>query len=309
VSSQDYWDEYWQQGHITSFGSELPNNYVGELKEFWQSNVIELPAGSKILDLCSGNGALPKLFLESNKSLDITATDLANLDQVAVKTNITSKNKDALVKVLGRVDCTDLPFEACSFDVVTSQFGIEYSDICKTISQISRVLIDGGELLLVTHVDDSRFIKQNSQTKRFLEKITDFDFAKRLFDLAEAKFNNTPIGLSEQNQIDTFVVSIRNEYPQDFKDLYIESFVSMVQSQSSISEVNKLVVLFTNQITSYLARLTDLVNAALSEAKLKQVLAHAESLGLHCVYCQKLTENNQILGQKLKFVMTKSSKS
>src|SRR3546814_5678640 len=49
-----------------------------------------------------------------------------------------------------------LPFDDNSFDLVTSQYGIEYCDDVRTTPEVARVLAPDGRVALLLHHADSR---------------------------------------------------------------------------------------------------------------------------------------------------------
>src|SRR3546814_17486242 len=54
------------------------------------------------------------------------------------------------------VSAEALPFEDNSFDLVTSQYGIEYCDDVRTTPEVARVLAPDGRVALLLHHADSR---------------------------------------------------------------------------------------------------------------------------------------------------------
>ncbi len=54
-----------------------------------------------------------------------------------------------------------LPFEDGSFDVITSQFAIEYASFSQAISEIKRVLTPGGRFFFLCHNADSIIVRDN----------------------------------------------------------------------------------------------------------------------------------------------------
>ena len=113
-----------------------------------------------MLDVCSGNGAIALLAarfaMESGRTFSITATDAACIDQDSA-----GRNHPRWQGLIDRVtfvsECPveHLEFEHQSFDLVTSQFGLEYSDVTRASFTLQRVLKPGGRLVMLTHDPDS----------------------------------------------------------------------------------------------------------------------------------------------------------
>ena len=53
------WSSYWAQGALHSCTGSFDARYSGAIGAFWDAVVAEIPPGSRVLDLATGNGALP----------------------------------------------------------------------------------------------------------------------------------------------------------------------------------------------------------------------------------------------------------
>jgi len=151
---ENYWSDYWSQGYITSFGQDIKGNYTGKLKQSWVELSNKLIAGSKVLDIGSGNGALIKLIQDNNTNqFNFTGVDKAKVaDKVA---GVASSN------ILSKVAAELLPFRDGEFDAVITQFAIEYSELSLSIPELFRVLKPGGVFQIVCHEVESDIVKPN----------------------------------------------------------------------------------------------------------------------------------------------------
>jgi demethylmenaquinone methyltransferase/2-methoxy-6-polyprenyl-1,4-benzoquinol methylase len=100
-----------------------------------------LPAGAKILDVCSGTHDIPLRLLALDPTLEIHAVDgsphmTAEGQRRAIERNVTI---DARV-----CDAHELPFADNSFDAVTLQFASRHLEIIRSFKEIYRVLKPGG---------------------------------------------------------------------------------------------------------------------------------------------------------------------
>ncbi|WP_394388109.1 class I SAM-dependent methyltransferase [Shewanella woodyi] len=164
-----HWSDYWEQGHLTSFGDSFTDNYTGILKDVWEPIFTGLPSDSKFLDIATGNGALTLLasvYLE-NTGIEVEGI---GIDLAKISTDISElKIADNLSLFFkSGVDCTHLPFNDNEFDLVVSQFGIEYSNLDIAIPEALRVLKKKGYLSLVVHHEHSMIILRNSKILAFL---------------------------------------------------------------------------------------------------------------------------------------------
>lgn len=110
--------------------------------------LLSLKSDDKILDICTGTGDLAYFMNKINPDCEITGIDFSEkMLEIAKKKN--RKNKNTFILT----DCTNLPFEDASFDVVTTGFGLRnVEDFDKAIFEIKRVLKPSGTLL---HLDFS----------------------------------------------------------------------------------------------------------------------------------------------------------
>ena len=106
--------------------------------------LLDITAGSSILDLFCGTGDVVSILLNKNQNLRITGVDFSeNMLMIAEK----RLPQAEFIKA----DCTDLPFNAESFDCITMSFGLRnVQDRKRAIKESYRVLKNGGELL---HLD------------------------------------------------------------------------------------------------------------------------------------------------------------
>lgn len=298
MRSQEYWDNYWQQGHITSFASEIDGTYGGEIKRFWQQALAPLKGQSKILDLCSGNGALPLLFLEVDPTLNIVATDLAKLDEPSLVSNIQKSFPQAAIEFRSRVDCTALPFGESEFDVVTSQFGFEYTETHRVLTEVDRVLKPNGLFIAVMHCHESRFIQQNSQSLALLDKMFTSDFFPALVEFIEAvETNNKPKEkYAEVNRQSSMLYSFDKT---EFELMNVGQFLQVLMSNVETGKGKGLYQLFYDDMDNYRKRLTELVKAAQTEHDIDKMLAFSASIGFDVIESSKLLDTDGVLGQQL----------
>ena len=62
--SNNHWSEYWKTGVLTSLPSDFKENYDGELYEYWESVLLAQQTPLRVLDVCTGNGAVAILLTE-----------------------------------------------------------------------------------------------------------------------------------------------------------------------------------------------------------------------------------------------------
>ena len=63
------WDRFWSYDRLSSFGTGPgAGNYGEHIAAGWRAFFAALPAGSKVLDLCTGNGAIAVMAVEAGTS-------------------------------------------------------------------------------------------------------------------------------------------------------------------------------------------------------------------------------------------------
>src|SRR5690606_20552509 len=60
----EVWSAYWGQGPLHSLPTSFPDNYQGQIRDFWVGMLSGLGTGHRMLDIGTGNGALPRMALE-----------------------------------------------------------------------------------------------------------------------------------------------------------------------------------------------------------------------------------------------------
>lgn len=145
---QAAWSSYWAAGGLHSCVGSFAGNYEGAIGAFWRGQATALAEGARVLDLATGNGALPLLFREARgpRVLRIDAVDLA---RIAPRWYRPGEHDD--VRFHAGVAMEQLPFPDGAFDLVASQFGFEYADRDAALAEMLRVASPGGRIALVMH--------------------------------------------------------------------------------------------------------------------------------------------------------------
>lgn len=176
IGQREAWDLFWKYDRLSSFGTGSgAGNYGEPIAAGWRAFFAALPAGARILDLCTGNGAIAVIAVESGDRLKVTGADLAAVRPAAFVT----RGKSALSKVrfLANTPAEQLPMADASFDAVVSQYGVEYSDMDLSLAEAARVLAPNGRMRLAMHA------AEGSVAARTQRAIADADFLLDELDL------------------------------------------------------------------------------------------------------------------------------
>ncbi|MBQ7450801.1 ubiquinone/menaquinone biosynthesis methyltransferase [bacterium] len=114
---------------------------------------LKIKNGAKALDLCTGTGDIARHLAERNEIKSVCAVDFSiNMLELAKKRNPNKKTEYIYA------DCTKLPFQDNSFDVVTIFFGLRnIEDKTAAIQEIYRVLKTDGVFLHLDFQNGNKF--------------------------------------------------------------------------------------------------------------------------------------------------------
>ncbi len=154
---RESWTRYWAGGALHSCATSFEGNYDDAIGCFWGEVCAKVSVSQRVLDVATGNGALPRLMVDvlaaSGRLPLVDAIDLADIDPAwlrAVPPEVGER-----VRFHSRVVAEVLPFADASFDLVVSQFGLEYSDLARSVDELRRVMKPGASVALVLHHADS----------------------------------------------------------------------------------------------------------------------------------------------------------
>ena len=151
AARRQVWGAYWASGRLHSCTNTPDRNYEGAVGDFWDGFFAATRNGARILDLATGNGALP---LRVHRTLEgrarVDAIDLAALSPAWYE-----PARHTQIRFHAGIEMEELPFEDAMFDEVVSQFGFEYADRPRALSEALRVAAPGARLAFVMHHAES----------------------------------------------------------------------------------------------------------------------------------------------------------
>lgn len=152
---RDSWSRYWAGGALHSCAGSFDGDYDDAIGAFWRAVYAALEPGARVLDLATGNGALARLLLASRPLADveIDAVDLADIRPPWLQG--LPPEWRSRVRVAGGIAAEALPFADACFDLVVSQYGLEYTALARSCAEVRRVCRPGGAIALLLHHRES----------------------------------------------------------------------------------------------------------------------------------------------------------
>ncbi len=151
------WSRFWRQGHTTTFGDYFSDGYAGPVKD-WLDGISEAMTHGReslnVVELCCGNGSLLPFLLSLNPPFDYLGFDAADVKLPDILQGPVDQAKGNIALV-GNTPVEDLPDNALNISTCLSIYGMEYSDLSKTLAGLLPRMIPEGQLFALLHHHDS----------------------------------------------------------------------------------------------------------------------------------------------------------
>jgi len=154
------------------------------LESLWQRLFESIGKGARVLDVGTGGGDVAILMarhsLAGDLDWDVTGVDAA---EIHPPEGLPPTVRDQLT-FLQETRAEKLPFDDDSFDLITSQFAVEYADLNSALSECLRILKPGAGLALLAHCEGSGLVRGSRTTVGVLDQALEegglFDCADQL---------------------------------------------------------------------------------------------------------------------------------
>ena len=178
------WDSYWQgaqtSGAYTGGGSSHPL-----VTSFWTHFFVvgkDRNSTPRIIDIASGNGAVVDC---ANTAFEGQLPEFTCLDVSASAIRILEERFPGVQGIVA--DAASIPLDSASFDIVTSQFGVEYAGL-EAVNEVTRLLAPGGELALLLHHRDGVIYEQCSASLDATRQMQTAGFIPKCIRMFETGF-------------------------------------------------------------------------------------------------------------------------
>jgi ubiquinone/menaquinone biosynthesis C-methylase UbiE len=288
LSSLRHWEAYFRGGAVASCPVGPGDGYTGELREAWVRFFSELPDQARILDIGTGNGAIPLIALACAAALErqfqIHGSDLARIDPVRDVAN--GASLFAGIQFHPQVASEELPFAAASFDAVTGQYALEYSNVGQALREIDRVLAPGGRAQFILHHADS-VVALNAraslqQAGLVLEETMILRKLRRYLDSGQ---RSAPAAGRAREQFEIALNELREAAGATRNSLMLDVTIDAVRKlaaargQMAPAALAREVDRFEGEVRASVRRLQDLVRCSQTEAGMRDIARAAVDLG------------------------------
>jgi len=178
------WDTYWQgaltSGAYTGGGSTHPL-VLGFWDDYFQK-VGGREDKPRIIDIASGNGAVVGC------ASSVLSGSLPEFTCLDVSDSAISMLEERYPGVHGVVaDAANIPLESASYDIATSQFGVEYAGI-DALNEVVRLIAPGGELALLLHYRDGIIFQECGASLKAVEEMEAAGYIPKCIAMFETGF-------------------------------------------------------------------------------------------------------------------------
>ena len=161
----EQWSRYWRHGTLTTFRGRFADNYEGRIRDHWHRVLEGVPVGGKVVDLATGNGAIALIAAQyghrRQRDLEVVGVDSAEIQPAENFAGKAYARHLRRIRFLGGTPITATTLPDASFDLATSQFGIEYAEPEPAVSELQRLLKPSGSTFAaLVHHSDSALLRQ-----------------------------------------------------------------------------------------------------------------------------------------------------
>jgi len=178
------WETYWHgTGAVGAYSSGGVSHPM--ILTFWDEffrRVKRAYSTPRIVDIASGNGAVPEralaVFAEQPPAvtcLDVSAAAIHNI----------ARRFPGIRTIVADARSTGL--DAGGFDIVTSQFGVEYAGI-EAIYEAARLVAPGGRLALLLHHQAGCIYRECAQSRAAILQLQESEFIPLAMQMLKAGF-------------------------------------------------------------------------------------------------------------------------
>ena len=286
--SVTHWESYYQGGRLAACPTGLDPNYTLELHDVWTEFFGGLADAARVLDIGTGNGAIPLIARQTADSLgrtyEIHGADLAQI-------NPSRDVRDGARLFAGiifhpGIAAEKLPFEAESFSAVSGQYALEYTDTRQSLAQVRRVLKADAAAQFVMHHADSRIVENARASLRHADTVLmDTKVYRKLRRFLDAEQRSRDAARGAWDDLAAALSTLRSSSRADADrlviDVTLDAVPKLLDSRRNLSRaaLDREIDSVENDLRNSVRRLRDLIGAAISDSAMAEYTQLAHSLG------------------------------
>jgi SAM-dependent methyltransferase len=277
------WDSFWRYDRLSSFhAAPGAPNYGPPVAVGWRTFFDQLPDGARLLDIATGNGAIAVLAVAAGKQFAVTGADLAAVEPTVFVTQ--NRAELAQINFLASTPAEALPLPDASIDAIVSQYGVEYSDLSRSLPDAARVLAPGGRLRFACHAAEGSVARDTTTS------IADADFLLGL-DLVSLsgrgtqEFNAGLKAIADRVPTATDVAMLANVH---------HSLCDTFDHRRG--ELDTTAKHLVEEIAAHRDRQAALLQAARTSTQMKDIGAALETLGLVAIGYSEQRDGDDLIG-------------
>lgn len=170
-TQDDSWNKYWEHGFLTSCRNAFAGNYDGAIKDRWIAFFSSLSKGDRVLDICTGNGAIAMIANEVSRERGLDL-EIHGIDSAAIRPRETvTRDRELLegIRFRGGTPAEATGFEDRYFHAIAGQYALEYTDIEGCVEEMARISAPGARLQFIVHHDHSIVMETSREEIRNAE--------------------------------------------------------------------------------------------------------------------------------------------
>lgn len=292
--TDDGWDEYWRRTReAAAHQAGGPQDEV--LARFWNTLLMRtLPnyPHPRILDVACGNGAVTRLVFDSAKRLGGPEPSVHALDRSLAALMELRKRVPSIKGVVA--DASRTPFPDGAFDLVVSQFGLEYAGIGAP-GEAARLVAPDGVLATILHLTSGAIYREcaiNLEAAQGLRDSALLPHTRRVFEAGiavnTARGNGAAFQQADQEFRPAFATAqgILSRHGPDVAGGVVQRLCADIEHMYrrmgayALRDVLDWIDQTAAELDTYILRMSAMLDAAIDEDELDQMLQLLTAAGL-----------------------------